>query len=96
MPFDILEVIKESTFVTLIIILPPLVITMIIGLLVSVFQAVTQLQDQSLQFVPKLIVVSILLFFMFQYNFDKLSDLTHENFSKISNIKYQELIVEHE
>lgn len=40
---------------------PPLIASLVIGILISMFQAVTQLQDQTLTFVPKIIIVIIVL-----------------------------------
>jgi flagellar biosynthetic protein FliQ len=40
---------------------PPLIASLAIGLIISVFQAVTQLQDQTITFVPKIIVVIVVL-----------------------------------
>lgn len=38
--------------------MPSLIVSMIIGLIISIFQAVTQVSDASLSFVPKMIFVS--------------------------------------
>ena len=40
---------------------PILIIALVIGLLVSVFQAATQIQEQTLTFVPKLIAIATIL-----------------------------------
>ncbi len=40
---------------------PPLIASLAVGILISMFQAVTQLQDQTLTFVPKIIVVILVL-----------------------------------
>ena len=40
---------------------PPLIASLAVGILISMFQAVTQLQDQTLTFVPKIIVVIVVL-----------------------------------
>ncbi|WP_210493785.1 flagellar biosynthesis protein FliQ [Patulibacter sp. SYSU D01012] len=40
---------------------PLLIAGLVVGLIVSVFQAVTQIQEQSLQFIPKLVVTAIIL-----------------------------------
>lgn len=40
---------------------PLLIAGLVVGLLVSVFQAVTQIQEQSLQFIPKLIAAAVVL-----------------------------------
>lgn len=51
--------IAENTVkIILILGMPSLIVSMIIGLIVSVFQAVTQVNDASLSFVPKMIFVS--------------------------------------
>jgi flagellar biosynthetic protein FliQ len=55
----VLQVGREAIWVACLISLPVLLTGMIVGVLISIFQAVTQIQDQSLSFVPKL-VVSIL------------------------------------
>jgi len=89
MPFDIIELTKQAIEVTLWLTLPPLLLSMVIGLFISIFQAVTQIQDQSLQFVPKLIAVFLLLFFMFQFNYKQMETLAFNNFEIISKIKEQ-------
>jgi len=41
--------------------LPSLIVSMVIGLMISIFQAVTQISDASLSFVPKMIIVSVFI-----------------------------------
>ena len=58
------DVVRESLTIMLLISAPILGAAMAIGLLVSVFQAVTQIQEQTLSFVPKIVgmgVVAILV-----------------------------------
>ena len=54
---DLIGIAQNTVKIILILGLPSLIVSMIIGLLISVFQAVTQISDASLSFVPKLIVV---------------------------------------
>ncbi len=54
---DLLGIAQNTVKIILILGLPSLIVSMIIGLLISVFQAVTQISDASLSFVPKLILV---------------------------------------
>ena len=42
--------------------LPPLILGLIVGLAIAVFQAVTQINEQTLSFVPKLLVLVMVLF----------------------------------
>lgn len=56
-----LRVIREGLLLVLLVSAPPLLVSLIVGFLVSLLQAATQLQDQTLSFVPKLLAVSIVL-----------------------------------
>lgn len=58
------DVVRESLTVMLLLSSPILIAALVIGLVISVFQAVTQIQEQTLSFVPKIIgmgVVAILV-----------------------------------
>ena len=46
---------------------PPLLVSLVVGLLVSLFQAVTQIQEFTLTFVPKVIAVFVCLFICFPW-----------------------------
>lgn len=48
---------REAVFTTIIAALPLLLIALIVGLLVSVFQTITSIQEQTLAFVPKILAV---------------------------------------
>jgi flagellar biosynthetic protein FliQ len=59
---------------------PPMIAALIVGLIFSVLQAVTQIQEQSLAFIPKVLAVFVSLVFLFPYMFSVLAELTHEIF----------------
>jgi flagellar biosynthetic protein FliQ len=58
---DLMNISQNTVKVILLLGLPSLIVSMVIGLLISVFQAVTQISDASLSFVPKMIIVSIFI-----------------------------------
>ena len=60
----IIKVIRESIMTVLVVSAPMLGIGMLVGLLVSIFQTTTSIQEQTLTFVPKIIAIfaSIILF----------------------------------
>jgi flagellar biosynthetic protein FliQ len=60
----VLDIGRQGIQVALMVSLPILAVTLFLGLLVSVFQAITQVQEQTLTFVPKLIGVGLVLTFM--------------------------------
>src|SRR5205085_1394541 len=48
---------QEALFLTLLASAPPVVMSLIVGFMVSVFQATTHIQEQTLSFAPKVVVV---------------------------------------
>ena len=65
MDFDqAVEIVRESLTVMLLLSAPILMAGLMIGLVVSIMQAVTQVQDQTLSFVPKIIVMGIVAIFV--------------------------------
>ncbi|MCJ8328059.1 MAG: flagellar biosynthetic protein FliQ [Campylobacterales bacterium] len=61
MNFDLIGIAENTVRLILIIGLPSLLVSMVIGLVISIFQAVTQVSDASLSFVPKMVLVSIFI-----------------------------------
>ena len=58
---DLIAISQNTVKLILILGLPSLIVSMVIGLVISIFSAVTQVNDASLSFVPKMIVVSIFI-----------------------------------
>lgn len=56
-----IAVAKQSLFLVLILAAPPVLAAMVVGLFISLLQATTQIQEQTLTFVPKLVVVYLVL-----------------------------------
>ncbi len=69
---------EQTVKVILLIGLPSLLVSMIIGIIISVFQAVTQISDASLSFVPKVIFVSIFIVISLPWIGDKIEGFTLE------------------
>ena len=59
MEFDSIELVRGALMEALILALPILGAGLVIGLVISLFQAVTQIQEQTLVFVPKIVVMLI-------------------------------------
>jgi flagellar biosynthetic protein FliQ len=66
-PSDAMMVAREAIFVTLKLGAPVMILALVVGLLVSLFQTLTQIQEMTLTFVPKMLVIllSLLLFLPF-------------------------------
>jgi flagellar biosynthesis protein FliQ len=57
----VLRVVREGLLLVLLLSAPPLLASLAVGLVVGVLQAATQIQDQTLIFVPKLLTVVLVL-----------------------------------
>lgn len=61
MPEYFIGLAKQTLFLTLILTGPPVIAAMLVGLTISILQATTQIQEQTLTFVPKLFTVVAVL-----------------------------------
>ena len=61
---QVLDIAREALFNVIICAAPPLLVFLVVGLIISIFQTVTSIQEQTLTFVPKIIAVflSIIVF----------------------------------
>ena len=79
-----IDIVKGLMMLCLKVSLPFLLSAMIIGLLVSFFQAITSLQEQTLTFVPKALVVVVVVFILFPWLMNTMMDYTVETFNRMS------------
>jgi flagellar biosynthetic protein FliQ len=77
---------REALLVVLLVGGPILVLTALIGTIVSVFQAVTQIHEQTLTFLPKLVGVMILIAVGSGWMFQKLVDYSSRSFERIADV----------
>lgn len=60
----VISIAERGVYMTLMISLPLMLVALVVGLLVSIFQATTQIQEQTLAFIPKIIAVMVALIFL--------------------------------
>jgi flagellar biosynthetic protein FliQ len=78
---DAVEVARIALVEALIIAIPILGVGLLVGLLVSLFQAVTQIQEQTLTFVPKMIVTALAAIALLGWIAARLIEFATEMFS---------------
>lgn len=59
----VIEIATRTLVIVLEVSMPILLATLVIGLIISLFQALTQIQEQTLTFIPKIIAVVVVLAF---------------------------------
>lgn len=55
------QICREALILIVILSLPALIVSLVVGLVISILQATTQVQEQSLTFVPKIVAVFVVL-----------------------------------
>lgn len=75
-----LEVMHAGIVVSIKLAAPILILSMLVGLLISIFQAATQIHEQTITFVPKLVLIAIVLLLGGSWMMETLKDFTMEIF----------------
>lgn len=72
----VVRIAAEAIYTVLMASGPMLVLALVVGLAISIFQATTQIQEQTLAFVPKIVVVLLSILFFGPWILSKLVDFT--------------------
>ncbi|MFP5458824.1 MAG: flagellar biosynthesis protein FliQ [Bacteriovoracia bacterium] len=79
----VIEITNEAMKVALMLSAPMLMGALIIGILVSLFQAVTQINEQTLSFIPKILIIVAAMVFFSPWMLETLTEFTRETFLRI-------------
>jgi flagellar biosynthetic protein FliQ len=80
------ELFKNAIFVAAMVAGPPLIVALVMGLVVGVLQAATQVNEASISFVAKLIAVGATFAVLGSWSMQKLVDYTSRTIASISNV----------
>lgn len=81
---DVLDVTREALMVTLKVGAPVMIIALVVGLVISLIQALTQIQEQTLAFVPKIVIIFISLMALMPFMLNQLIGFTREIAARIA------------
>jgi flagellar biosynthetic protein FliQ len=81
----IVGIMAETIKVTLLTAAPVLIVGLVVGILISLFQAVTQIQEMTLTFVPKIVACFVALVAALPWMINLLVTFAHNLFSNIPN-----------
>jgi flagellar biosynthetic protein FliQ len=81
---DILDIAREALLVTLKLGAPVLLLALVAGLAISLLQALTQMQEMTLSFVPKILTILLSLFLFLPFMLSTLGDFTRELMDRIA------------
>lgn len=74
---QILDIARDGVWVMITLSAPPLLAGLVIGLLVSLFQALTSLQEATLVFVPKMLIVFTFIIFLLPFMIRHITEFTY-------------------
>lgn len=80
---DVVQIGQQAILVALIAAAPVLILSMIVGLVISLFQAVTQIQEPTLAFIPKIVVSALAILFFAPFILALLTDFAARIFSSL-------------
>lgn len=83
---EIIGVFQAAILVTMKLAMPILVSSVLIGLVIAVLQAATQIHEQTLSFVPKLLIIAVVLILLGPWMMEVMSDFVTYIFSSIENL----------
>ncbi|MGH4050392.1 MAG: flagellar biosynthesis protein FliQ [Clostridium sp.] len=82
----VLSVVKDAITTAILLSAPILVTATLVGLIISIFQATTQIQEQTLTFVPKLVAVALMGLLMGSWMLHLMISFTTRIFELIANM----------
>lgn len=81
---EVLELTKQGVIVVLKMGAPVMLVGLVVGLIISLFQALTQIQEMTLAFVPKILVIFLSLLVLGPFMLATLTTYTRELFARIA------------
>ncbi len=81
---EVLEIARDAVFTLLKVVTPVLLVALFVGLIVGIFQALTQIQEMTLAFVPKIISVFVALILLFPFMLNQMRALSESLFERIT------------
>lgn len=84
---EVLEICREAIYVLIVVSAPLMIVAMVVGLVIALFQALTQIQEATLTFVPKILAMLLMLIVMMPFMLSTLSDFANKLQDKIAQIE---------
>ncbi|MGB9614671.1 MAG: flagellar biosynthesis protein FliQ [Fervidobacterium sp.] len=77
-----IDIMKHAIQLLLVLITPPLLVSLLVGIIISIFQAATQIHEQTLTFAPRIIVVFLTLMLLFGWMIESMLEFMKDIIEK--------------
>lgn len=84
---DIVNILREGIWVMILVSAPMMLTALVVGLIVSLVQALTQIQENTLTFVPKILAMMAVMLLALPFMLQSLQDYSVELFDRIASIE---------
>jgi flagellar biosynthesis protein FliQ len=85
-PETVMSLSHEAMYVALLLAAPLLLVSLVVGLVVSLFQAATQINESTLSFIPKLVAIAVTLVIAGPWMLTTMLDYMHRIFASIPQL----------
>ncbi len=79
----IVFIFREALYTMLLLAAPVLIVSLIVGLVISIIQAATSIQEFTLTFIPKIVITALVIVFMLPWMIDLLVSFTTNLYNQI-------------
>lgn len=87
-PELVLQLARRAFETTLLLSAPILIFSLVVGLVISIFQAVTSINEVTLTFVPKIVAVMVAMIVFFPWMMTYMADFTRETYALIATMRH--------
>lgn len=84
---EVIEIMRDGIYVLIIIGAPVMATALIVGLIIALFQALTQIQEATLTFVPKVLAMVFVLILTLPFMISELTGLNNRLYERITHIE---------
>lgn len=84
---EVIDLVRQGIYVLVLISAPLMLVALVVGLVISILQALTQIQETTLSFVPKLLAMLLTLALAMPFMLQTLMDYTYKLNEKIVHIE---------
>ncbi len=82
---EVLDISREAVFTLVKVVSPILLTALFVGLIIGIFQALTQIQEMTLAFVPKILAVFVMLILLFPFMLNQMRTFSDGLFDRIAS-----------
>lgn len=84
---DVINTVRDGIWVMILVSAPLMLTALVVGLAVSLLQALTQVQEMTLTFVPKILAMLFVMMLTLPFMLQSLEDYTEQLFTRIATIE---------